>query len=340
MPRALLREAVKRKNHLRWLRSPDYSDDSWQTSHVKVDVAIVVFRRPDTTAQVIEAIARYQPDRLFVISDGPRSTRPEDNALVAETRGLFDEVSWECKVIKIYSQENLGLRLRIESGLDAVFEQSEFCVVLEDDCIPEPSFFSFCEALRGKNDLKPRVGVISGSNFARLEVPTSYFFSRSTFIWGWATWADTWRTYRSSTPVFEASKEVIQAVRRTYSGFWERLFNERLLVTFSKHDSWSIPLGVYFRLNGYLSVVPARNLVTNIGGSSGGGTHDFMAGWDATPSAGELSFPISNPDVVGVSERLEREMWRQRGRSLVAFLLWHPIKLSRRLLQEIRLRKK
>lgn len=300
-------------------------------------MAVTVFRRPNQTASVLESIRRYEPKRLFVIADGPRTEVPEDVALVDETRSLFDSLAWDCEVVRIFAPSNMGLRRRMESGLDAVFGETDFCIVLEDDCLPVDSFFLFCEELRERFNPIHQVGLIAGFNFAKVEMSPSYFFSRSAFIWGWATWGQNWRLYRNSAPVTTFSNSLLKEVRRTYSGLWEWLFNERLLVTFAKHDSWAIPFSVFLRRHGFINVVPKHNLINNVGNSSSGGTHSFMPGWDKTPQALDLAFPLKDPEEFRVVAAIERLIWRQRGMSLVTFFFRHPWALFRRLSLEIKL---
>ena len=136
-------------------------------------VIFMVFNRPDLTARVFEQIARIRPRTLYVIADGPRADRPGDVDVCAATRKVVEQVDWPCEVIRDYSEENLGCGLRCASGLTNAFDRLDRAIVLEDDCLPDPSFFGYCEALLVCSSSTPigtparRASSISRGSFAR-----------------------------------------------------------------------------------------------------------------------------------------------------------------------------
>lgn len=162
-------------------------------------IVFIIFNRPETTRKVFEKIALVRPKRLFVIADGPRESKLNEGEACAETRKIIDEINWNCDVHKIYSEINLGCKSRIVSGLNIVFDLTTEAIILEDDCIPDPSFFPYCESLleRYRND--ERIGLISGNNFLFGDYDNfdSYYFSRYPHIWGWASWRRAWKKYDS-----------------------------------------------------------------------------------------------------------------------------------------------
>src|SRR5579871_4386735 len=160
-------------------------------------VALIVFNRPDTTRQVFQEIRRVRPPVLLVVADGPRRDHPEDEQLCRETRAVAEEVDWPCQVLTEYSDVNLGCRHRPASGLDWVFSQVEEAIILEDDCVPHPSFFRFCSELLSRYRDDARIGTIAGTNVqgGRKRGGASYYFSKYPTIWGWASWRRAWALY-------------------------------------------------------------------------------------------------------------------------------------------------
>ena len=110
-------------------------------------VALMIFNRPDTTSRVFAEIAKAKPRKLMVIADGPRPGRPGEAEKCAAARAVIDGVDWECEVLRNYADVNLGCRLRPATGISWVFEQVAEAIILEDDCVPHPTFFPFCEQL-------------------------------------------------------------------------------------------------------------------------------------------------------------------------------------------------
>ncbi len=238
-------------------------------------VALFVFNRPGATERVLEAIRAARPGRLLVVGDGPRPNVPEDEALCAETRRVVSEVDWPCEVEYRYADENLGCGRRVSSGLDWVFDTVPEAIVLEDDCLPHPSFFPFAEAMLARYRDDPRVGMIAGTNYfsdpGRRE---SYFFSRYFAVWGWAGWRRGWEHYDYEMATWPSVRE-----RGGFGGLvcnagvLEYLHNAFDSAHAGEIDTWDVQWVYACLLQASLCVVPRANLVSNIGitGTHGAG---------------------------------------------------------------------
>lgn len=237
-------------------------------SRVRTPVAFFVFNRPELTARVFERIRQAQPERLFLVCDGPRASQPEDGLKVESVRQVVAQVDWPCEVECNFSDANLGCRHRVASGLNWVFERVEEAIILEDDTLPDPSFFRFCQELlaRYRDDL--RVMHVGGCNLAapHMRIRESYWFTRHAWIWGWATWRRAWKHYDF---MMETWEERLAVVERTFSSRWERQF------WFSAWDecrrnpesanTWDFPWMFSVRAVNGLAVLPTVNLIENIG---------------------------------------------------------------------------
>src|SRR5262249_5875156 len=164
---------------------------------LRAPVALFLFSRPDTTRLVFDAIRQARPARLYLVADGPREDRPEEAERCRVARALCARVDWPCEVHTQFSETNLGQRRRLESGLRWLFANVDEAIVLEDDCLPDPTFFPYCQDLLERYRDEPGVLAIAGSNsqYGLHAGTSSYFFSRYPLIWGWATWRRAWRLY-------------------------------------------------------------------------------------------------------------------------------------------------
>ena len=160
-------------------------------------VVLIVFNRPEVTKIVFERIRQARPGLLMLVADGPRERRQGEPDACRQVRQIVEHVDWPCEVLKNYSDTNMGCGARVASGIDWVFQHVEQAVILEDDCLPDPTFFRFCEELLDRYRYEERVMQISGSNFlfGRRAVEVSYYFSRYPLCWGWATWRRAWRHF-------------------------------------------------------------------------------------------------------------------------------------------------
>ena len=246
---------------------------------MKTAVAFIIFRRADTATRVFEEIRRARPPRLYVIGDGPRPDRPGEAEEVAAVRAVVDHVDWPCEVIRIFSEENLGCKQRIYSGLNEVFTHEEEAIILEDDCLPDPTFFTYCEELLKRYRDEPRIMAISGNNFqgGHRRTRYSYFFSMYPHIWGWATWRRAWKlidiNLDSYTPQ-PCGKGWARDIHLDKElEFWTQLFGgiQRKEI---EQQSWDYPWNYTCFYHQGLSAYPEVPLVQNIGIGSEA-THTF-----------------------------------------------------------------
>ena len=246
-------------------------------------VVFLIFRRPDLTALVFEAIRQAQPTQLLVVADGPRHA--DEAELCQQARAVTEQVDWDCEVLRNYADVNLGCRKRVSSGLDWAFEQVEEAIVLEDDCLPHPSFFPYCQELLERYRDDERIWCISGNNYQKGQRrgDASYYFSNYNHCWGWASWRRAWRhydhnltnwpTFRDNhylTGVLDSDLEV-----QYWRGIFERLHSE------GKPNSWAYPWTFTCWQNRGLTALPNVNLVSNIG-----------FGIEATHTLGESEFAM------------------------------------------------
>lgn len=276
----------------------------WQ---LKTPVVLIIFNRPDTTERVFEAIRQARPPQLLVIADGPRTNRPGEVDRCAAARQIVDRVDWDCQVLKNYSEVNLGCRKRVSSGLDWVFNTVEEAIVLEDDCLPHPSFFRFCEELLEKYRHEDKVMAISGNNFqfGQRRTPYSYYFSQYTHIWGWASWRRAWQHYdlsMSQWPKMQASGwlqkklQYPEVVRH-----WSQIFQ----LAYRGFDTWDYAWLFTCWLHNGLSILPEVNLVTNIGFGEDA-THTKSSSKLANIPVEAIKTPLKHPPSLDINHLADR----------------------------------
>ena len=237
-------------------------------SKLTTPVAIIIFNRPDTTKKVFEEIRKAKPERLFVIADGPRQNVEDDIELCELTREITKNIDWNCKVTRDYAIKNYGLRKRVAGGLTRMFESVDTAIILEDDCVPQQSFFPYCQELLERYREEKKVMMISGNNFFSelRQKEYSYHFSSFNHIWGWATWKRAWHLYNDEMKDWSDLKEddFLNNILQNDDSvkYFKIIFQE---VYKGKINSWAYRwLYSMLRKDG-LSIVPSKNLVTNIG---------------------------------------------------------------------------
>lgn len=292
---------------------------------IETPVALIIFRRPSVTRQVLSALRQARVRRLFVIADGPRNGHETDQRLVSETRDLISRIDWDCDVIRIYSETNLGLRQRVLSGLDEVFNQVDRALILEDDCLPHQDFFRFATELLDRFEQNPEVGVISANNFAPMpQASESYYFSTHVNIWGWATWSRTWEEFRRVSPHLPLSDELKQTIRSRLPGLGRSRSFLGMTDKAAQLDSWAIQFAVSCHLNEKLAVVPKVNLAKNIGFGPDS-THTKFESYADEVDVQSLAFPLVHPHEISPSFQEMRRESRFKVRRWIFFPLLHPL---------------
>ena len=236
-----------------------------QSNQLETAVLFLVFNRPDTTAQVFEAIRQAKPPRLYVAADGPRVNREGEAERVARVREIATAVDWPCEVKTLFREENLGCKYAVSGGITWFFEQEEQGIILEDDCLPSNSLFCFCETMLEQYRENKSVWMISGFNPRYPGVSSSeYFFSQNPSVWGWATWRDRWLNYDVEMTNFSVDKgfSIYSKVPKYVKRYYQKAFkNTRrgMINTWDYQLTWLI-----FLNNGYI-IKPRANLISNIG---------------------------------------------------------------------------
>lgn len=235
-------------------------------------VLLIFFNRADTFEKVFTEVKKAKPKTLILAQDGPRNDN--DKIGIAKCREIAESIDWECEVIKDYSEVNLGCGVRPQSAITNALNKFERVIILEDDCIPSPSFFPYCEELLEKYKDDDRIAYISGLNhFEEWDCgDADYFFTKTGAIWGWATWRRSWSKYydyyvegikddyickllRYQITDSYAYKMRIQA--------WEKANNSK--VNSEKLSYWDFQWSYVKYSQNMLVIVPRKNLICNIG---------------------------------------------------------------------------
>lgn len=233
-------------------------------------VLFLFFNRLDTTKKVFAEIRKAKPTKLYIAADGPRK-KEEKKKTDAVRKHVLDNIDWKCEVKKFFRKKNLGCKYAVSGAIDWFFKNEEQGIILEDDCLPSQSFFRFCQEMLGKYKDDEKIIQISGTNIEGISnIKESYFFSKISNIWGWATWREAWKNYgvemkdwpkwRLKSLKFMKDYPIINKIKSL------RLYE---LTYRGKIDTWDYQWDFCCRKNKGLSIIPKKNLITNIGTNEG-----------------------------------------------------------------------
>lgn len=280
----------------------------FEAQECKTPVIFIVFNRPEHTETVLQRIAQVRPSRLLVVADGPRADRPGEAATCQKVREIATRVDWPCEILTNFSDANLGCRRRVISGLNWAFEQVEEAIILEDDVVPDVSFFRFCDEMLARFRCDSRISMIAGLNLVEDHPHSqwSYYGSQRMHIWGWATWRRSWATYDEHLRDWPAIKAAgfMQELfpLPAQCRFWTRIFDQ--MHNGTGPDTWDYQWAYTNLVHGRLSITPRVNLIENIGFGPGA-THTHRLEDGPSVASGTLSFPLIHPPALIPLRRID-----------------------------------
>jgi hypothetical protein len=272
-------------------------------------ILIIGFNRPAHLKVLIDRLREIAPTQIYVALDGPRPDREGESEKVAACRELIHNIDWPCTVETNFQQTNLGCGLGVSTAITWFFEQVERGIILEDDIIPDPSFFPYCTELLDRYADDPSVFAISGCNFVPAEFQArpaeSFRFSQVPHIWGWATWKDRWQLYsldiagwREKLPVHKLWTKSGGNVPGTV--YWAGTFE---LLARKEVDTWDGQLVYCSMVNNALTATSNVNLIQNIG-FDGEATHTLEDRDELQPIR-SMDLPLVFPTRVHVDSKAD-----------------------------------
>ncbi len=271
-------------------------------------VLFLVFNRPETTRRVFEAIRAARPPKLYIAADGPRAGRPGEAEICNEVRSIATDVNWPCEVRTLFRDKNLGCKLGVSSGINWFFGHEEEGIIVEDDVLPEATFFDFCDEMLERYRHDERVAMITGSNLVSKEflAASSYFFTYYCNIWGWASWRRIWNHYDVAMAEWPAWRDSgglwkLSAGSQLFESHWRPIFDS---VHAGKIDTWDYQWTfTCWRLGG-LTILPARNQTSNLGfGADATHTKAGAPEYVLDSGARPLEFPLTHPIAVEIDSQ-------------------------------------
>lgn len=241
-------------------------------------ILLITFNRPEHTKRVLEAILAAQPLELYVFQDGAREGNENDTLKCAEVRRVVEDMAHgtQVRLHTLYSDTNLGCGPGPVTGITWFFDQVEQGIVMEDDCLPHPDFFGYCEELLERYKDVEEVQFINAALYDdRWKCEHSYDFSRYQVAGAWASWRRFWVNYdidlKTVDPkvFYRKCKKIL--FERAEADWWYFKLLE-IQKDNAKKSYWDYQCLIVLLLNSGITIMPRKNLISNIG-FDGEGTH-------------------------------------------------------------------
>ena len=278
-----------------------------------VPIVLIVFNRPEKTKVIFDRIVEIQPKNLLIVSDGARKNFIGEELKVNQVREIFENLTWDCNLQTNYSNENLGPKKRISSGINWAFSLFDEIIILEDDCLPSKSFFLFCEEMLNYYRNDNRIGMIGGYNYwsSKFRLKSSYAFSKYPMMWGYATWKNRWLSYDYDIKLWPIARdsELLKNLfsRKIERNYWQEIFELNYSNEMQHYDyCWALCSWLESRL----CIYPSVNLISNIGfdmeASNTKDAKDNLANFPLQ----DINFPLTHPKIIAPDFNVEQEIFK------------------------------
>lgn len=284
-----------------------------------IPVALFIFKR-DKAVEIIKRISEVKPRKLYLLADQGRND--EERALAAEVRRKVEEsIDWDCEVIKNYAEENRGVYANIGQGAIWVLRREKWAIFLEDDNLPEVTFFAFCREMLEKYENDTRILWVCGTNYLGDYVPEngdSYVFTRHMLPCGWASWANKFERFYDGDLTLCDDKTVMERVgdvycnKQVFEQYRASWMSEKYRIMDGKRPvSWDYQMDLTIKANNLFGICPCKNQIKNIGVDEfsihGGNSFTKImtkrfCGMDSYP----LELPLQHPSTVMLDPVFEK----------------------------------
>lgn len=275
--------------------------------NLRTPVLLITYKRLDTTLKVLEGIAKVQPEKLYIASNAPNSSKPDDTEKVAAVRLMLEEkINWPCTIKKLYRHDHLSAKDSISSAINWFFENEEEGIIMEDDILADTSFFRYCEAMLEKYRNDKQIRFVNGCNFGFKLRNKSYGFTRFMNMWGWATWKrsidlvdfnlNEWNSLKNKekflSEIFEGQSAKTKQIAVKY---FKQIFDNTFSSVISTWDYQCIFSNFFTKT---YCIFPSKNLVRNLGFNNDGTHTNFEPYFLTDLKIEKLDFPLKdNPEM-------------------------------------------
>lgn len=288
----------------------------------EIPIVLFTFKRYKTVLEIIKKLEIIKPNKIYLISDGPRNS--DEELEINQAREIIESaITWNCLIVKNYAEKNVGIYDRIGEGAKWVLRQEEHAIFLEDDNLPEISFFKYCEELLYKFKEDSRILWICGTNYLEEYFPedgSSYMFTQHLLPCGWASWSHKFEKYYDGEMRLAKDPKVIRRIKKEYTN--SALYKQQInsinseLYRVNKGErvsSWDFQMAISLRAQNLYGISPSKNLIRNIGvddlSTHGGNSFSkVMTRRFCGIDSFKLNFPLKHPKTVLPDLKFEKKL--------------------------------
>ena len=231
---------------------------------MKTPILLNLYNRPNYTIKLINSLSIVKPKKIYISIDGPKNKIDEKK--IKKVIKVIKNIKWKCKKIYKFNKKNFGCKISVSSAIEWFFKKEKYGIILEDDILPSKHFLDFSEKYLIKFKNNKKISMITGFNPLNIN-PNSkdlnFFLSQHYPIWGWATWARSWKGYKKEL----RNKDIKNFFKKnSFSSLLEKFYLKQKFLTHNTYwnDTWDIQWIFHCMKNKTYCLTPNINLIENI----------------------------------------------------------------------------
>lgn len=145
-------------------------------------ILLHISKSPENAWRIFEVIRNIKPPRLFLSSEP---------AFTVDVEKMSKKVDWKCEVLTSVTS---GSQSPLAWFFNSIKDEG---IVVKDDCLPDASFFYFCDAMVERYRAKRSVLTVSGvavTGARAGKTNHSYFFTNRAVGNAWGSWKRAWES--------------------------------------------------------------------------------------------------------------------------------------------------
>ena len=237
-------------------------------SKMNTPVLLMVYKKPATTIKIIEALRKVHAKKIYISINKAPPQKKGDKFQNQKVKEIINLINWKC-VIKLKKRKKyVDAYTSYNEAIKWFFLNEKEGIILEDDTLPNKSFFLFCAKLLKKYRYNKKISQICGSSFKNQNYTGNqgYFFSNYSLTWGYATWRRSIKDYDESMkdwPILKKNNYLFKILNnKFFVSYWSDIFDLQYKKYFKAWDyRWLYSNWVKNKL----SIIPKKHLVQNIG---------------------------------------------------------------------------
>lgn len=275
----------------------------------KVDLPVLVigYKRVNTLRVILEKCLKKTNSVIFVSMDGVNGEANQFENAARDLVRLLHRENPDRFRVRLHDR-NLGSAVNVISSLDWFYSEVNRGVILEDDCVPEDTFFEYAVSALSFIESESRIWFCSGyrPEIEHLE-EMGYSLCSLPMNWGWGTTSRKWGEIRNLLEI-ETNESLLTSFFKGPSRVYWNIGHRRIQNGWV--DAWDTSVAFLMNVANRSTLLPNLNLINNVGNDEHASNTKHASSFlnSKTYVWNQKSIVIDYKDIKSIDREINRDM--------------------------------